>query len=72
MALSAIARLGDSFSQDSMKIEVVDVIGAYPWMSSDKLMRILNEVNENIGWGGSSRDLISLSRYAAIPVNGSS
>jgi hypothetical protein len=47
---SAMVRLGDAFSQDTMQIEVVDVIGEDPRLSNAKLRRVLDEVGSKTGW----------------------
>jgi hypothetical protein len=47
---SAMVRLGDAFSQDTMQIEVVDVMGEDPRLSNAKLRRVLDEVGRKTGW----------------------
>ena len=47
---NAMSRLGQNFSQDNMVLEISDVIGQDPRLSSDKLKRVLKEIDEKIGW----------------------
>ena len=47
---AAMSRLGDTFSQDSMVLEVTDVIGEDPRLSSTKLLAIKAEIEEKVGW----------------------
>ncbi|CAB9509012.1 NFX1-type zinc finger-containing protein 1 [Seminavis robusta] len=47
---SAMSRLGDNFDQDNMQLEVVDVIGEDPRLSSGKLLAVTSEIDEKIGW----------------------
>lgn len=47
---SAMARLGQKFSQENMILKIVDVIGEDPHLSSEKLQRVLKEIEEKVGW----------------------
>lgn len=46
----AMARLGNSFSQDKMLLKISDVIGEDPRLSNEKLARVRKEIDEKIGW----------------------
>ena len=47
---SALSRLGEHFSQDEMVLKIEDVIGEDPRLSSEKLQKVLKEINEKVGW----------------------
>ena len=47
---AAMARLGDEFNQDKMHLEVVDVIGQDPRLTSTKLLAVKDSIEEMIGW----------------------
>ena len=47
---AAMTRLGSNFNPDVMRLEVEDVIGEDPRLSSSKLRDVLQDINEMIGW----------------------
>lgn len=47
---SAMARLGQAFSQANMILKIEDVIGEDPRLSNEKLQLVLKAVDEKIGW----------------------
>jgi len=48
---SAMARLGETFTMDSMVLKIEDVIGEFPGLKNAKLLRVLDDIMEKIGWG---------------------
>lgn len=48
---AALARMGNTFSMDTMKLEIEDVIGQDPRLSNEKLKRLQEEIGRKIGWG---------------------
>ena len=47
---SAMTRLGDEFDMRTMELEIEDVIGEDPRLSSEKLKAVCAEIDEKIGW----------------------
>ena len=47
---AAMSRLGDTFNQDSMELEIVDVIGEDPRLSISKLLAVKAAIDEKVGW----------------------
>jgi AAA lid domain len=48
---SAMARMGQDFSMETMKLTIEDVIGEDPRLANEKLKRIQSEFAQKIGWG---------------------
>ncbi|GKY97164.1 hypothetical protein MPSEU_000674800 [Mayamaea pseudoterrestris] len=47
---TAMARLGRNFGLDTMRLTIEDVIGTDPRLSSEKLQKVLDEIDCKIGW----------------------
>lgn len=60
---NAMGRLGEMLSTNTMKLAVEDVIGDDPNSSNEKLLRVVAEFEEKVGWGRvkkSVRELIDI------------
>jgi replication-associated recombination protein RarA len=47
---TAMVRLGDKLSNETMRLEIEDVIGKDPRLESEKLLQVIGELENKIGW----------------------
>jgi replication-associated recombination protein RarA len=47
---TAMTRLGDRLSNETMRLEIEDVIGKDPRLESEKLLQVIDELESKIGW----------------------
>jgi hypothetical protein len=59
---TAMGRLGNGFTEDSMIIKIEDVIGQDPRLANKKLVKIRNDIDSMIGWGQVKKQVDELIR----------
>lgn len=63
---SAMSRLGDDFDDSMMTLTVEDVIGQDPRLQNEKLKRVVDEIEEKIGWQRVKQQVKSLLELCGV------
>lgn len=63
---TAMVRLGDRLSNETMRLEIEDVIGKDPRLESEKLLQVIDELERKIGWSRVKKTVGELMELCSI------
>jgi AAA lid domain len=63
---TAMVRLDDRFEPETMRLEIEDVIGKDPLLESEKLVRVMDELEGKIGWSSVKKTVGELIELCSV------